>query len=116
MESIDSIIEITNQMELTINGVKQSKREEVIEKLGSLLDKREELLANMKDVCLSNEEKIKLAQINTKNEKITKDMVLLSQAVQKDLLQAKKGKDAFTGYHQFDNPSVQDGCYIDKKK
>lgn len=116
MGSIDSIIEITNQMELTINNDSHKTREEVIDQLNNLLDKREELLINMEKESLSNEEKTNLANIINKNEKISKEMVLLKQAVQKDLLQTKKGKSAFNGYHQFDAPSIQDGCYIDRKK
>lgn len=116
MESVDSIIEITNQMELTLKNVSHKTREEVIEQLNNLLDKREELLATLKKESLSDEEKAKVTHIISKNEKITKEMVLLKKAVQQDLLQTKKGKSAFNGYHQFDTPSIQDGYYIDRKK
>ncbi|PLR78233.1 hypothetical protein CU633_06875 [Bacillus sp. V3-13] len=116
MNQILSLIELTDKMEHILQEEKADDRDRIIEEFNKLLELREELLIKMKDKSFSDEEKEQLYQINKKSQEIIQKITLMKNAIQKDILQAKKGKDAFKGYHQYYQPPAQDGYYFDKKK
>ncbi|PLR90848.1 hypothetical protein [Bacillus sp. T33-2] len=117
MSDINNLIELTDKLAMILNEeAKGEQRSIVTEEVTKILELREKLLLRMQGTLFSDNEKDKLRRINEKNEAITEKIIRLKDSIQNDIVNAKKGKNAFKGYHQLYNPSGQDGYYFDKKK
>jgi hypothetical protein len=117
MKCIESLIEITNEIGKLVDLIEQkTDRDEMLEKLTRLLDEREKLISTFSSFQFSEEDKKRLKQIDAKNQVITKKMITIKQIIQKDIMQAKKGKVAFKGYNQIGQAYSFDGTFFDKKK
>jgi flagellar protein FliT len=91
-------------------------REELIEKVQTLLSKREELISRLDVNKLSLEEKKLGEEIVIQNQIIDQKMLVMKQSIQADINRIKKQKYSTDQYNNpYQNVSI-DGMFFDKKK
>ncbi|MCM3443057.1 flagellar protein FliT [Metabacillus halosaccharovorans] len=91
-------------------------RDERINEITSILDKREQLLADVQPPFSQNDEKL-FEQIMDWNEKINKTFLTIKRDIQMDLTQVKKSKQSQQQYvNPYANIPTKDGMFYDKRK
>jgi len=100
--------------------VKQSptfdERDEVLEKIHDLLDKREELL-NQIDGPYSDDEKRLGKEVIHMNETIESEIQRLMKQLKTDMARVRKQKNSNQKYtNPYQNLNSYDGMFLDKKK
>jgi flagellar protein FliT len=117
VNALNKVYEVTEQLfQLISQPVVKEERDECIEKISSLLEKRDQLLSDVHPPFAINEKQL-VEQIVNWNEVITKKFVEIKQQIQQDIIQLKKNK---TFNQQYVNPyqsiSTSDGMFYDKRK
>lgn len=111
-----SMYRITKELHsLLSESIHQENRDEVIEKVTSLLDEREELLPKVKAPFTDEERKLG-AEIVRMNTFIDDQMETLKKEIQQDIANQKKRKTTSTKYINPYQSAPADGMFFDKKK
>lgn len=117
VSAFDQVYAITEQLfHLVSKPVEKEERDACIQKITSLLDKREQLITDVHPPFTANERE-RFQQIVLWNESITKRFAEIKQHIQKDMIQLKKTKSSNQQYvNPYKNLSTSDGMFYDKRK
>lgn len=117
MSAFEQVYQLTEQLfHLVSQPLTKDARDERIEKITSLLEKREQLLPQVQPP-FTPEEKELFQQIRTWNDVITAKFTKLKTQIQQDMIQTKKSKKTSQQYvNPYQNVSTSDGMFYDKRK
>ncbi|MFC0272199.1 flagellar protein FliT [Metabacillus herbersteinensis] len=116
MSAVQAVYQITEKLvKLVETDSKREKRDKIIDSITSHLDKREELVHQLKPPYTKEEEQ-QMKQVISWNELITKQFFALKDQVKKDITQLKNTKSSANKYvNPYQNATV-DGRFYDKRK
>lgn len=117
VSAFEQVYAITEELfHLVSKPIEKEERDACIQKITSLLEKREQLITDVRPPFATNE-KERFQQIVLWNESITKRFVEIKQHIQKDMIQLKKTKSSNQQYvNPYQNLSTSDGMFYDKRK
>jgi flagellar protein FliT len=117
VSAFDQVYALTEQLfELVSKPFEKEERDACIQQITSLLDKREQLITDVRPPFATNERE-QFQQIVLWNESITKRFAEIKQHIQKDMMQLKKTKSSNQQYvNPYQNLSTSDGMFYDKRK
>lgn len=117
MSAFNQFYQLTEQLyHLVSQPLATDARDERIEKITSLLEKREQLLPEIKPPFTSSEGEL-FQHIQTWDDVITAKFTGLKTQIQQDMIQAKKSKKTTQQYvNPYQNVSTSDGMFYDKRK
>lgn len=116
MSAVQALYDITKQLaEQLQKNVAKSERDSYIEQLQNILEKREDLIENVKPPYTTNEKKLG-TEIVEMNKEISMQLTKVKKEVQYDILQLKKKKSSNNKYvNPYQSLSI-DGMFYDKRK
>lgn len=117
MTAFEQVYQLTEQLfQLVSQPLAKDARDERIEKITSLLDKREQLLPEVQPPFTSSEKEL-FQKIRSWNDVITAKFAELKAQIQQDMIQTKKSKKTTQQYvNPYQNVSTSDGMFYDKRK
>jgi flagellar protein FliT len=117
VSAVTKVYGVTEQLfQLVSQPVTKDNRDECIQQITSLLEKREQLLTDVHPPFATNEKQL-FQQIIDWNEVITTKFVEIKQHIQHDMIQLKKTKSSNQQYvNPYQNVSATDGMFYDKRK
>lgn len=117
MNKVSVVYNLTKDLyQLVLQPVNKDNREEIIEQINELLNKRELELENVNFPLSKNEEE-SLREISVWNQTINTKFLEMKQQIQKDMIQLKKKKNTNQIYtNPYQNVATSDGRFYDKKK
>ncbi|WP_299093528.1 flagellar protein FliT [uncultured Metabacillus sp.] len=117
MSSIEKVYGITKQLfELMSHPVIKDTRDDVIQRITSMLDHREELLKEVQPPFTENDKRA-FEQIVAWNKVINTKFTDLKQQIQLDMVQLKRAKSSKQQYvNPYQHVSTSDGMFYDKRK
>lgn len=117
VSQVQKVHTITEQLlQLVAKPVVKDQRDELIDQITSLLEKREQLLPGVQ-APFSEEDKLFSQQIIDWNQVITAKFTDIKQQIQLDMIQLKKSKSSNQQYiNPYQSVSTSDGRFYDKRK
>ena len=117
MSAFEQVYQLSEQLyQLVLKPLAKDARDERIEQITSLLEKREQLLPKVQPPFTSEEKEL-FQQIRTWNDVITAKFTELKVQIQQDMIQTKKSKKTSQQYvNPYQNVSTSDGMFYDKRK
>ncbi|MFD1779982.1 flagellar protein FliT [Fredinandcohnia salidurans] len=116
MSALDSLFKATEELLAIVSQpIQKEMREEVIERINSLLVSRDTLITEIKPPFTEDESKIG-AEIVRMNKIIDAKLAELKVEIQMDLAQLKKSKTSSIKYTNPYQSGPSDGMFFDKKK
>ena len=117
VSSLANIYMLTHDLyQLIIQSVNKDNREEMIEQINELLNKREVALQNYNPAPSINDEEV-MKEISLWNVTINSRLEEIKLQIQKDLVQLRKAKSSNLQYtNPYQNVATKDGMFYDKKK
>ncbi|RFB09489.1 flagellar protein FliT [Bacillus sp. HNG] len=116
MSTLDSLFMVTEELlDLLSLPIEKEKREEAIERINSLLDSRDNLIADIKPPYTEKEKQLG-AEIVRMNKIIDAKLAEIKLEIQTDLALVKKGKTISKKYTNPYQVGPADGMFFDKRK
>jgi len=117
VSAFEQVYQLSEQLyHLVSKPLAKDARDERIEQITSLLEKREQVLSQVQPPFTSSEKEL-FQQILTWNDVITAKFTELKAQIQQDMIQAKKSKTTTQQYvNPYQNVSTSDGMFYDKRK
>lgn len=107
--------ETTKQLLVLTEQNKESERDEVIEKIEALLEKREELQTKISEP-FTEEEKVFGTQLAQQEQQVLQQLASYTKQIRADIAQSQSKKTHMTNYINPYSRVARDGTFYDTKK
>ncbi|ACJ34923.1 flagellar protein [Anoxybacillus flavithermus] len=116
MNVVLELLYVTNALaQLLREPIEKEKRDDVIEQVEVMLEKREQLLKHL-PTMLTDEEKEMGKQLLVLDREVNRLLQQLKQQIQQDLKQIKQTKEAVDRYDDIYDSLAIDGMFYDKRR